>query len=840
MCCSPLRLALVACAIGSASAGAQDITLIDDGKPAAQIVLPADADEIEKVAAEELNAYLKKMSGAELPVRSRPQDGVTTVWLGAPDEETGRKLALAALPFDGFVVDCDGGRVVLAGNCPRGTRNAVYWTLEELLGVRWYIPTELGENVPKTSTVKLRALQRRVEPRFVNRRNHGIDTSIPGEGAKWRDRVRITDHSLAVPFNRYSHNLYRVLPASKYGKTHPEYYPLIGGKRRIPSSDGAQNWQPCTTNPEVIALTVEYGKEWFRDHPEANFFSVGMNDSAEFCECPDCTALDLPGDTFRGRTMVSDRYFAFVKAVADGLRDEFPGKYVSCIAYSVVESPPKRVKLPSNVMVVITQDVGQWHSPAYRRADREFARAWAKAAGAFGTYDYTGLGWLMPRVYPHAMAESLRFYDRVGAVAVTNEAWPTWWYAGPQMYVRAKLMWDPKLDCDAVLDEFYTGFFGPAKTPMKTFYDVLERCMMKQRDGRWFEGLSSVLQQMDLWQRGDLDECRRAMRQARRLAAGEEPYEQRLEFVARGFSWCEALLEEYWQAQKIRDLLASSTVSATDHVAALQVFLERTRHREQVWESIHEDELISGIYSRITLTRPHRLASWRSFWEATLTQGIGSLLGRGEDLTPEEVAALSAKAPEPVALAIRTQQWAETHPDAPNLCKNPGFEETKAGSPPPEGIDWVSTDAPPAWSKWSIDAGTIDQLTWEATGGRAEPRCVKISGVRNGCFIQVIPVKPGEVHYASAWVRTPPTGQSQAKLGVRWRDPEGGWTAEPFDRFAVAPAGVKSWRKLWVVVTVPDEAGYAVLLPGAVDQQPPDAVWFDDLRFVKLPDEARE
>jgi hypothetical protein len=42
------------------------------------------------------------------------------------------------------------------------------------------------------------------------------------------------------------------------------------------------------------------------------------------------------------------------------------------------------------------------------------------------------------------------------------------------------------------------------------------------------------------------------------------------------------------------------------------------------------------------------------------------------------------------------------------------------------------------------------------------------------------------------------------------------------------------------VVTVPEEAGYAVLLPGAVDQQATDAVWFDDLRFVKLPDEARE
>ena len=840
MCSCRLEFALLACAIGCASAGAQDITLIDDGKPAAQIVLAADADEHEKLAAEELNVYLKKMSGAELPVRGEPQDGVATVWIGAPDEDTGRKLGLASLAFDGFVVDCDGERLVLAGNCPRGTLNAVYWTLEELLGVRWHIPTELGESVPTRPTVKLPALRHRVEPRFVNRRNHGVDTSIPGEGATWRGRVRITDHSLAIPFNRYSHHLYRVFPVSKYGETHPEYYPLIDGTRRIPSSNGAQNWQPCTTNPEVIALTIEYGKQWFRDHPEANFFSVGMNDSAAFCECPNCRALDLPGETFRGRRMLSDRYFTFVKAVADGLRDEFPDKYVSCIAYSVVESPPKRVNLPSNVMVVITQDVGQWHDPVYKQTDMDFARAWAEAAGAFGTYDYTGLGWLMPRVYPHVMAESLRFYDEVGAVAVTNEAWPTWWYAGPQMYLRAKLMWDPQLDCDAVLDEFYAGFFGPAKTPMKTLYDVLERCMMKERDGRWFEGLSSVLQQMDVWAPGDLDECREAMQQAKQMAAGKGRYEQRVDFVARGFSWAEALLEEYWQAQKVRDLLVSSSVGAGNYLAAVQVLLDRTRQREQVWDSIREDRLISGIYERITFTRPHRLASWRSFLEASLTQGVSSLLSRREELTPEDLAALCARAPEPIALAIRAQQWAEAHPDAPNLCNNPGFEETKPGGPPPEGIDWVSTDAPAAWSKWAIDAGTIGQLTWEAAGGRSAPRCVKIAGLRNGCFIQVLPVRPGEVYCASAWVRTARPEQSQAKLVVRWKDPKGAWTANASDRSAIAPAGLEGWRKLSVVVTVPDEAGYAVLLPGAVDQQPSDAIWFDDLRFVRLPDEARE
>ncbi len=829
-------LALLAGALACASA--QGLTLVDDGRPAAQIVLAADADDIERHATEELNAYLKKISGAELPVVDAAQQGIASVHIGSPDDETARALGLASLAFDGFVVDCDGERLILAGSRPRGTRNAVYWVLEELLGVRWFVPTELGENVPHADTVSIPVMRRRDEPRFVNRRNHGIDTSIPGEGAKWRDRNRITDHSYAVPFNRYSHWLYLVFPASKYGETHPEYYPLINGERRVPASDSAQDWQPCTSNPEVIARTVEYGRQWFADHPEANFLSVGMNDSGAFCECDSCTALDIPGETFRGQRMLSDRYFTFVKAVADGLREEFPGKYVSAIAYWVVESPPKRVELPANVMVVITQDVAQWHDPNYRQADMDFARAWADAPGEFGTYDYTGLGWLMPRVYPHAMAESLRFYDEVGAVAATNEAWPTWWYAGPQMYLRAKLMWDPTRDCDTVLNEFYSGFFGPARRPTKRFYDILERVMMKDREGRWFEGLGSVLQQMDIWAPADLRACRAALVRAAKAASGSSPYEQRVEFVARGFSWSEAMLEEYWQAQVVRDLSASDAVGTENYLMAVQQLLQRTNHREQVWESIKDDELISGIYNSITMTRPGRLASWRAFVESSLTQGVVTLLGQGTELTPEEIEALCAAAPDRVARAIRAQLWAEANPDAPNLCGNPGFESTVVDGPTPNGVDWVSTDAPAGWSKWVIDDGTIDQLEWEATGGHDGPRCVKVAGVRNGCFIQAIPVQPGEVCCASAWVRMTESVEFKVSLGVRWQDSDGAWTAESSDRFTIATGGREGWRKLSVVATVPDEAGFAVLLPGALDQKPGDAVWYDDVRFTKVPDNA--
>lgn len=39
--------------------------------------------------------------------------------------------------------------------------------------------------------------------------------------------------------------------------------------------------------------------------------------------------------------------------------------------------------------------------------------------------------------------------------------------------------------------------------------------MMKERPGRWVEGLSSVPQQLDLWERRGLEDCRQALHKAR-------------------------------------------------------------------------------------------------------------------------------------------------------------------------------------------------------------------------------------------------------------------------------------------------------------------------------------
>jgi hypothetical protein len=820
MCLSVLTLAATCAA---------DMDLVREGAPRACIIVPADADEMVTLAADELALYVEKMSGAVLPVEQEPPPGVKTVVLGAPDEAWAGAAELSSLTFDGFVVECEGDRLVLAGNVPEGTLNAVYWLLEEL-GVRWFIPTELGENVPELATVTVPAMNTRVEPTFLCRKNHGIERSIRGHGNVWQRRIRITDMDSNVPFNRYSHNLASILPVSKYGETHPEYYPLINGERRIPTL--THGWQPCTSNPEVVQLAIEAADEWWEKHPEANYFSVGMNDGRGWCECDACTALDIPGYRFRGREVKSERYFTFVKQVAEAVQETHPDKWITCIAYSSVEPVPRGVELPDNVMVVITQDVGAWHDPEYRAEDEALARAWTEAAGAFGVYNYTSQMWLLPRSFPHLMAEALRFYDDIGAVAMTNESWPTWWYAGPMMYARAKLMWDPQQDVDAILDDYYAGFFGPARAPMARLYDRFEETMMTEREGRWFYGINSVPDQIALWTPQQLEDSVADIEEAKRLATAE-PFDERVQFVAQGFALTEAILREYWQAEDARNLASRPDVPTERLIDSLKTLAELTARREAIFAEIMQDELLSGTYDRLVNERAGRLTSWKGALNSAYSRVLGALHSR-QDVTAEQLEQIAESAGEDVAQQVKAFAWVLEHPDAENLCPNPGFEETAGDAP--EGVDWVATGSPPGWSKWSIEGGT-DLLTWEHEGGRAEPRCGKIAGAKLATFIAQLTAQPGERYYASIWAKSTGSSEQSPRLEIKWQAPGSGWVRPDANQTVSGEGGTGEWQLLSAIVEVPEDAGRLIMLPRAKDQQEHDVVLLDDARIIRLPDE---
>ena len=153
--------------------------LTRDGNPHAAILLGSGATWIESHAAQELQKYVKAVSGAELPIVTTICDTQAVVAVGrletnplvADLRRQGRlDLSEDSPGLDGFVIQTVTmpGRdvLVLGGSQDRGTLFAVYALLEDVLGVGFFRD---GERIPGLPTIELADLNIRERPRFVGR-----------------------------------------------------------------------------------------------------------------------------------------------------------------------------------------------------------------------------------------------------------------------------------------------------------------------------------------------------------------------------------------------------------------------------------------------------------------------------------------------------------------------------------------------------------------------------------------------------------------------------------------------------------------------------------------------
>jgi hypothetical protein len=282
-----------------------------------------------------------------------------------------------------------------------------------------------------------------------------------GDWEAWNLRNK-TVLSEVVPRRQFQNFLHRVFPPEKYAETHPEYYPLIGGKRWIPEP-GDSAWRPCESNPEVLRLTVEYARQWFDEHPNVDSFSLGMDDISHLCSCPNCRAMDPHPDSYE-KWEFSDRHYKFVNAVAREAAKTHPDRYIGTLIYSIARKPPETVpKLEDNVFGFITETSAAWWMPGLKEEDHALTREWARRCKHLSRYDYYGFGTMTPRFYPHHMAEQVKFDKSLGLEGMYTEVYTFLPDTAPMIWAFAKLQWEHTLSVDALLDEFYAKMFRDAR-----------------------------------------------------------------------------------------------------------------------------------------------------------------------------------------------------------------------------------------------------------------------------------------------------------------------------------------------------------------------------------------
>src|SRR5688500_16371058 len=123
--------------------GCQTPALVRDGRVEGRIIAPTAAgatltDDV--LAGRELQAYLKKITGEEVPIFQNAGDKKTAVRIAVAGQPSAAGWDGAVPPPDGFTIETQGSTLWIVGGDARGALYGVYDLLEKELGVRWFMP----------------------------------------------------------------------------------------------------------------------------------------------------------------------------------------------------------------------------------------------------------------------------------------------------------------------------------------------------------------------------------------------------------------------------------------------------------------------------------------------------------------------------------------------------------------------------------------------------------------------------------------------------------------------------------------------------------------------------
>lgn len=536
----------------------EPLCLVRDGRAQAAIVQAA----AEGAAVGNLRKYVKEITGADIPVV--PEDKAATgpvIHVGQTAYVKSLNLPLTKLDKEGVVLKRVGDKLVLAGGSAVGTQHAVALFLEEVCGVRWYIPgpEDLWRIVPQRETIAVGDLDRVQEPSFKNRSLSGI-----GEPHEWMalNRAYGFGNRLHIP-----HNIANILPPDLYDK-HPEYFPLIGGERVKPLSKRTVDWHPCLSNPGVAELAIAAARKHFTENPESEIFSVAQNDNWGWCQCANCFKMN-GGEKYDedGTQDFSNLFIHFANRVAEEVEKTHPGKLIGTMAYQCGGTFfPPTIPVHSNVVVLVVGDRSRFHFDAKFRGDVEkHLKGWAKHARYFTFHNWHFSG-IIPIMELKSTAEFLRFGHAQGAIGYHGEEYPNWCSTGPKTWITARLLWNVNEDVDRLLQDFCDNSFGKASAPMRRFYDTLEEMWNTQpiSDADFKVNFGG---RISIFSPETAKKCRACLEEAKKLA-GDEKVSRRIAQIDKTFRITEYLvqreaiyrglkLENHLTAERFPELVAA-------------------------------------------------------------------------------------------------------------------------------------------------------------------------------------------------------------------------------------------------------------------------------------------
>lgn len=458
-----------------------DMLLLKD----AAIVVAQDASQTDLYAAEKLEYYLEKISGADISVVSRATDGIN-IFVGEAAAVEVENEANGS-----YKIKSDENSVYIRGAGSRGTIYGVFGFLEKYCGCKWYkhdnivipqnndISVENGidysYNVFFEYTQTDTASSRDPEFSLANGHNGSAYVVLSKEQGGVVEYISNFAHTLTTQFCK----------KDQYLQSNPEYFAVHDGARL--------GDQLCLTNPDVLKVVTDEVLDLIekRYDPDSSLqiVSLTQHDNQNYCECENCKAVDNANGSHSG-TMIT-----FANAVAEAVEKAgYENVVIDTFAYQYTRKAPCVVAPRDNVIVRLcsieccfghTLDNPDCEENASFMTD---LREWGKICDRIYVWDYVNNYKETVCIFPnfHVLQRNVQIFHENNVKGLYEEgnyyvAECDGEFSELRTYLLSKLLQDPYINLEPELDGYLQAVYGDGWESIKEFLSVMEDHAVTER-----------------------------------------------------------------------------------------------------------------------------------------------------------------------------------------------------------------------------------------------------------------------------------------------------------------------------------------------------------------------
>ncbi|HEY8920725.1 MAG TPA: DUF4838 domain-containing protein [Chitinophaga sp.] len=440
------------------------INLVTNGASKYVIVIPEDAGKNETHAAGVLQDYVKRISGATLPlIKEKAYRQQPAIFIG--NTGAAEKYDTRPLKNEGFLLTTDvQGNLYIKGSRGKGVVYGVYTLLEKYCGCRKY--ANIPATVPHSTNLHLPAqLTDKQEPAFQYRETY-YPAAFDNEYLEWHHLQRFEDL-----WGLWGHSFFKLVPPNTYFAAHPEYYALVNGSR--------QATQLCLSNEAVFKITVDYLRKAIAENPDALYWSIAAEDGGGFCTCDQCSKINAAEGSTTG-TLIR-----FVNRVAAA----FPEQQFTTLAYQQTARPPRQTKPAANVYIMLSSIDAYRQEPLSSTPSaagfRKNLQDWGALSPNLFVWDYTTqfTNYLAPFPDYNNLQANLQYFaaNKVKGVFSQGSADTYSDMAELNSYLQAKLLWNPDKPATDIITGFLDGYYGKAGPFIAQYLQALSDTLQRTK-----------------------------------------------------------------------------------------------------------------------------------------------------------------------------------------------------------------------------------------------------------------------------------------------------------------------------------------------------------------------